>query len=60
MLADARMIQSVMIGQAHAQEIRGTVPSGTNLQAVKSKRKSDYMEMRDRLRKPSIMGKIPK
>jgi hypothetical protein len=60
MLADARMIQSVTISQ-HSLENRGnTIVSGNNLQAVKTKRKSDYMEMRDRLRKPSIMTKIQK
>ena len=41
---------------------RPTVPSSVNtsMQAVKNKRKSDYMEMRDRLRKPSGIVKLGK
>ena len=36
------------------------VQSNANLQSVKNKRKSDYMEMRDRLRKPNLITKIGK
>jgi len=37
-----------------------SISSNVNLQSVKNKRKSDYMEMRDRLRKPNLIQKIGK
>ena len=64
-VSDTRLIQSITINSIHqnlpGNEGRGTLPSGHhNIQAVKNKRKSDYMEMRDRLRKPSIVTKMGK
>jgi tryptophan 2,3-dioxygenase len=60
------MVQSLTMEQVtsslNSLDSRATVVSSANtsIQAVKNKRKSDYMEMRDRLRKPSMMAKIGK
>jgi len=60
------MVQSLTMNQAmsslNSLDSRATVASSVNssIQAVKNKRKSDYMEMRDRLRKPSMVTKISK
>jgi len=39
-------------------EAASLVNSSVNNNSNKNKRKSDYMEMRDRLRKPNVMHKI--
>jgi len=66
LLSNIQMVQSLTMNQAmgslNSLDSRATVASSVNssIQAVKNKRKSDYMEMRDRLRKPSMVTKIGK
>ena len=66
MLSDVQMVESVtmsqVMGSLNSLDSRATVTTSVNssMQANKNKRKSDYMEMRDRLRKPSMMTKIGK
>lgn len=68
-ISDSRLTYSINIGQSIPSKTAITTPDqattstssvNSSMYGTKNKRKSDYMEMRDRLRKPNVIHKITK